>query len=124
MTKLYVGNLSFTATEEGVRALFAAHGTVEKVSLITDRDTGRPRASERGVGTGAARAATHVCGIGYRAPRPRSGPGAALYRPARPFFGPKLQALPAAEGDSPAAQRQKSAGAAGTRVACTQARNR
>jgi hypothetical protein len=43
VTKLYVGNLPFTATEEGVRALFSAHGTVEKVSLITDRDTGRPR---------------------------------------------------------------------------------
>ena len=43
MTKLYVGNLPFTATEESVRALFSAHGTVEKVSLITDRDTGRPR---------------------------------------------------------------------------------
>jgi len=43
VTKLYVGNLTFTATEDGVRALFAAHGSVEKVSLITDRDTGRPR---------------------------------------------------------------------------------
>lgn len=43
MTKLYVGNLPFTATEEAVRALFAPHGTVEKVSLITDRETGRPR---------------------------------------------------------------------------------
>ncbi len=43
MTKLYVGNLPFTATEDGVRALFATHGTVEKVSLISDRDTGRPR---------------------------------------------------------------------------------
>ena len=43
MTKLYVGNLPFTATEEGVRALFSKHGTVEKVSLITDRETGRPR---------------------------------------------------------------------------------
>ena len=43
MTKLYVGNLSFAATEDGVRALFARHGTVEKVSLISDRDTGRPR---------------------------------------------------------------------------------
>jgi RNA recognition motif-containing protein len=43
VTKLYVGNLPFTATEEGVNALFAAHGTVEKVSLISDRDTGRPR---------------------------------------------------------------------------------
>ncbi|HVY82343.1 MAG TPA: RNA-binding protein [Steroidobacteraceae bacterium] len=43
MTKLYVGNLPFSATEDGVRALFAPHGTVEKVSLISDRDTGRPR---------------------------------------------------------------------------------
>jgi len=43
MTKLYVGNLPFTATEESVRNLFAPHGTVEKVSLITDRDTGQPR---------------------------------------------------------------------------------
>jgi RNA recognition motif-containing protein len=43
MTKLYVGNLPFTATEEAVRTLFAAHGTVEKVSLIADRETGRPR---------------------------------------------------------------------------------
>ena len=43
MTKLYVGNLPFTATDEAVRALFANHGTVEKVSLISDRDSGRPR---------------------------------------------------------------------------------
>jgi RNA recognition motif-containing protein len=43
VTKLYVGNLPFSATEEGVRALFSKHGTVEKVSLITDRETGRPR---------------------------------------------------------------------------------
>ncbi len=43
MTKLYVGNLPFTATDEAVRTLFTTHGTVEKVSLITDRDTGRPR---------------------------------------------------------------------------------
>jgi RNA recognition motif-containing protein len=43
MTKLYVGNLPFSATEEAVRNLFTAHGTVEKVSLISDRDTGRPR---------------------------------------------------------------------------------
>lgn len=43
MTKLYVGNLPFSATEDSVRALFAPHGTVERISLITDRDTGRPR---------------------------------------------------------------------------------
>jgi len=43
MTRLYVGNLPFSATDETVRALFSKHGTVEKVSLITDRETGRPR---------------------------------------------------------------------------------
>jgi RNA recognition motif-containing protein len=43
VTKLYVGNLPFTASEDSVRTLFSAHGTVEKVSLINDRDTGRPR---------------------------------------------------------------------------------
>jgi RNA recognition motif-containing protein len=43
MTKIYVGNLPFTATEEQVRELFAAHGTVESVALPNDRETGRPR---------------------------------------------------------------------------------
>jgi cold-inducible RNA-binding protein len=43
MTKIYVGNLPFTASESEVRELFGQHGTVESVSLITDRETGRPR---------------------------------------------------------------------------------
>ena len=43
MSKIYVGNLPFTADEDAVRALFAEHGTVESVALITDRETGRPR---------------------------------------------------------------------------------
>jgi RNA recognition motif-containing protein len=43
MTKLYVGNLPFTATEDSVRNLFAPHGAVESISLINDRETGRPR---------------------------------------------------------------------------------
>ena len=43
MTKLYVGNLPFSATDQSVRDIFAKHGAVDKVSLITDRDTGRPR---------------------------------------------------------------------------------
>ncbi|MGH8198296.1 MAG: RNA recognition motif domain-containing protein [Steroidobacteraceae bacterium] len=43
MTKLFVGNLPFSATEESVRALFAPHGTIESLALINDRDTGRPR---------------------------------------------------------------------------------
>ena len=41
--KIYVGNLPFTATEDEIRELFAQHGTVTSVSLITDRDTGAPR---------------------------------------------------------------------------------
>lgn len=41
--KIYVGNLPFDVTEDAVRELFAAHGEVNSVSLITDRDTGRPR---------------------------------------------------------------------------------
>ncbi len=41
--KLYVGNLPFTATETEVREMFEKHGNVDSISLITDRDTGRPR---------------------------------------------------------------------------------
>ena len=43
MSKIYVGNLPFSATEDSVRALFSQHGTVDSVALINDRDTGRPR---------------------------------------------------------------------------------
>ncbi len=43
MTKLYVGNLPFSATDESLRALFATHGAVESLSLVTDRNTGQPR---------------------------------------------------------------------------------
>lgn len=43
MTKIYVGNLPFSADDAQVRALFEEHGTVESVALINDRETGRPR---------------------------------------------------------------------------------
>ena len=43
MTKLYVGNLPFSASEEAVRALFAAYGRVQTFSLVNDRQTGTPR---------------------------------------------------------------------------------
>ncbi|HEY3353526.1 MAG TPA: RNA-binding protein [Polyangia bacterium] len=43
-TKLYVGNLSYNANEDSLRAAFAADGrTVAEVKIITDRDTGQPR---------------------------------------------------------------------------------
>jgi len=43
MKKLYVGNLSFDATEEELRQMFEPHGAVESASLATDRDSGRSR---------------------------------------------------------------------------------
>lgn len=43
MKRLYVGNLAFSATEDDVRAAFEAHGEVESVHLVMDRDTGRSR---------------------------------------------------------------------------------
>ena len=43
-TRLYVGNLPFSASEDQVRELFGQNNrTVTEVKLITDRDTGRPR---------------------------------------------------------------------------------
>lgn len=42
-SKLYVGNLPYSATEQSLREAFAASGTVETVSLITDRDTGQSK---------------------------------------------------------------------------------
>jgi cold-inducible RNA-binding protein len=43
MKNIFVGNLSFRTTEDEVRSLFAAYGSVDRVNLITDRDTGQAR---------------------------------------------------------------------------------
>lgn len=43
MKNIFVGNLSFGATEQSIRSLFESHGTVERVNIVTDRDTGQPR---------------------------------------------------------------------------------
>ena len=43
MKKIYVGNLSYQVTEDEVRSIFEAYGPVERVNLITDRDTGQPK---------------------------------------------------------------------------------
>lgn len=40
---IYVGNLPYSATEEEVSGLFAAYGPVERVKIITDRETGRSK---------------------------------------------------------------------------------
>ena len=43
MKNIFVGNLDFAATESSVRSLFERYGTVDRVNLVTDRDTGRSR---------------------------------------------------------------------------------
>jgi RNA recognition motif-containing protein len=42
-TKMYVGNLSYDATDSDIRTLFEAHGTVTDVFIVKDRESGRPR---------------------------------------------------------------------------------
>ncbi|HTS24874.1 MAG TPA: RNA-binding protein [Bryobacteraceae bacterium] len=43
MKNIFVGNLDFSATEASIRSLFEPYGAVERVNLVTDRDTGRSR---------------------------------------------------------------------------------
>ena len=43
MKNIFVGNLDFGATEPAIRTLFEPYGTVDRVNLVTDRDTGRSR---------------------------------------------------------------------------------
>lgn len=43
MKNIFVGNLDFGATESSIRSLFEQYGNVERVNLVTDRDTGRSR---------------------------------------------------------------------------------
>ena len=43
MKNIFVGNLDFNTSEEDLRQLFEVHGQVDRVSIMTDRDTGRSR---------------------------------------------------------------------------------
>jgi len=43
MKNIFVGNLSFSTTEQDIRSLFEAYGTVDRVNIVTDRDSGQPR---------------------------------------------------------------------------------
>ena len=43
MKNIFVGNLSFGATEDGLRALFEAYGAVDRMNVVTDRDSGQAR---------------------------------------------------------------------------------
>jgi cold-inducible RNA-binding protein len=43
MKNIFVGNLSFGTTEDSLRSLFASYGSVDRVNIVTDRDSGQPR---------------------------------------------------------------------------------
>src|SRR3989442_7618580 len=43
MKNIFVGTLSFGTTEQDIRTLFEAHGSVDRVNIVTDRDSGQPR---------------------------------------------------------------------------------
>jgi RNA recognition motif-containing protein len=43
MTNIFVGNLNYQTTQEELMQAFSQFGAVERVSIITDRDTGQPR---------------------------------------------------------------------------------
>jgi RNA recognition motif-containing protein len=89
---LYVGNLPFTTTEEDLRQLFGQYGTVTKVQVISDRETGRSRGFgfvEMSSGTDEAIAAMNGAEYGGRRltvneakpreERPRTGGGGGGY---------------------------------------------
>src|SRR6185503_17867315 len=43
MKNIFVGNLSFQTSEQEIRSLFEAHGAVDRVNIVTDRESGQPR---------------------------------------------------------------------------------
>ena len=43
MKNIFVGNLSFGTTEDTLRTMFATYGAVDRVNIVTDRDSGQPR---------------------------------------------------------------------------------
>ena len=67
MTNIFVGNLSYQTTQEDLHAAFAQYGNVERVNIVTDRDTGQPRGfafvemtEKRDAETAIAHARLHV----------------------------------------------------------------
>ena len=85
MKNIFVGNLDFSATEASLRTLFERYGNVERVNVVTDRDTGRSRGFafvEMTDGSEADRAITELNGtdldgrtlnINEARPKPQGG---------------------------------------------------
>jgi RNA recognition motif-containing protein len=103
-SKLYVGNLSYSTTEDDLRTLFAQAGTVKSVSVIKDRDTGRSKGFafvEMSSSDEAQKAISLLNGQAFqerslkvnvarpREDRPRGGGGFGGPRGDRPAGGPR-----------------------------------
>ncbi len=63
MTNIFVGNLSYQTSQEELEAAFAAYGTVERVSIVRDRDTGQPRGFAFVEMTNAQEASKAIAGL-------------------------------------------------------------
>ena len=66
MKNIFIGNLDFAATESSIRELFAPYGNIERVNLVTDRDTGRSRGFAFVEMTEAAEADRAIAGLNGR----------------------------------------------------------
>jgi RNA recognition motif-containing protein len=69
---IFIGNLDFATTESSIRELFAPYGNVERVNLVTDRDTGRSRGFAFVEMTQAAEADRAIAGLNGREVEGRS----------------------------------------------------
>jgi cold-inducible RNA-binding protein len=87
MKNIFVGNLSFNSSENAVRSLFEEYGTVDRVTIVTDRDTGQQKGFafvEMGVDAEGTRAIESLSGrelngraltVNEARPKTERGPG-------------------------------------------------
>lgn len=66
MKNIFVGNLSYGVTEDYLRSLFEAYGAVERVNIVTDRDSGQPRGFAFVEMTNDAEAQNAIAGLNGR----------------------------------------------------------
>ena len=66
MKNIFVGNLSFGVTEDTLRSLFEQYGAVERVNIVTDRDSGQPRGFAFVEMTNDAEAQNAIAGLNGR----------------------------------------------------------
>ena|SRR5436305_950022 len=103
MKNIFVGNLDFAATESSIRALFERYGSVDRVNMVTDRDTGRSRGFAFVEMTDAAEADRAIAelngkdldgralNINEARPKPQGGGGGGFGRGNRSGGGPPRQ---------------------------------